>query len=86
MSTAEGWDFTLPRDASELEALLAEARRHGVEPGAHLRVVPAVEPEQSAGEQPTTTKKRRTVTYAGMGETNLQLSEDTDRHLQGFGQ
>ena len=37
MSTADGWDLTVPEDDAEL---LAELRRHGVRPGQRLHVVP----------------------------------------------
>ena len=40
MSTADGWDLTVPEDDAEL---LAELRRHGVRPGQRLHVVQAVE-------------------------------------------
>ena len=46
MSTAESWDFTVPEDEAEL---LAELRRHGVRPGAHLNVVETANGEASAG-------------------------------------
>src|SRR3954447_1393586 len=36
MSSADGWDLTVPEDAAEL---LAELRRHGVKPGQRLHVV-----------------------------------------------
>jgi hypothetical protein len=37
MSTAGGWDFTVPEDPDQLAA---ELRRHGVLPGQRLHVVP----------------------------------------------
>jgi hypothetical protein len=40
MSTADGWELTVPDDANKL---LAELRRHGVMPGQRLRVVPGVQ-------------------------------------------
>jgi hypothetical protein len=43
MSSADGWDLTVPEDAAEL---LAELRRHGVRPGQRLHVVRA--PDESA--------------------------------------
>ncbi len=35
MSTTDGWDLTVPEDADEL---LAELRRHGVQPGEQVHV------------------------------------------------
>jgi hypothetical protein len=40
MSSADGWDLTVPEDAAEL---LAELRRHGVRPGQRLHVVQAAD-------------------------------------------
>ncbi len=40
MSTTDGWDLTIPEDAAEL---LAELRRHGVQPGEQVRVSRSVQ-------------------------------------------
>jgi hypothetical protein len=44
MSSADGWDLTVPEDAAEL---LAELRRHGVRPGQRLHVVRAAGSQRS---------------------------------------
>jgi len=51
MSTAREWDFTVPDNEAEL---LAELRRHGVQPGQRLHVAVAAEEldETGANEAP----------------------------------
>lgn len=81
VSTAEGWDLTVPEDAGEL---LAELRRHGVEPGQRLRVVAAPDDGAPASDQRT---GRRRFRFAGtLQGAEPDLASDTDRYLeQGFG-
>lgn len=79
MSTADGWDLTVPDDANEL---LAELRRHGVTPGQRLHVVPS--PAREA-EQPTGKTRRLSFTGA-LKDAEPDLSTRTDEYLaKGFG-
>jgi hypothetical protein len=75
---ADEWDFTVPEDDGEL---LAELRRHGVEPGKRLRVtvVPDRHPMPDAGPTP------RHLSFAGSIHAEADLSEKTDEYLSGFG-
>jgi hypothetical protein len=41
MTTADGWDLTVPEDVAELAA---ELRRHGVSPGQRLHILQPREP------------------------------------------
>jgi hypothetical protein len=84
MSTAEGWDLTVPEDAAEL---LAELRRHGVQPGERLHVAPAVGQDAAKdSEQATDERPRRRLRFTGMIEAEPDLSARTDDYLaRGFG-
>jgi hypothetical protein len=84
MSSADGWDLTVPEDAAEL---LAELRRHGVRPGQRLHVVRAdAEPKQSSGEV-ATPPNRGKLDFIGLVHGGpADLSTHTDEYLQrGFG-
>ena len=83
MSTADGWDLTVPEDDAEL---LAELRRHGVRPGQRLHVVttqsePIIAPEETSREP-----KNRRLSFAGSIQAEPDLSEKTNEYLKGFGQ
>jgi chemotaxis response regulator CheB len=84
MSSADGWDLTVPEDAAEL---LAELRRHGVRPGQRLHVVHV--PDESARqssdsiERPTSRKLDFIGSVHGGPD---DLSTHTDDYLRrGFG-
>jgi hypothetical protein len=84
VSTADGWDLTVPEDDAEL---LAELRRHGVRPGQRLHVVttqsePVIAPEEASREP----RKNRRLSFAGSIQAEPDLSEKTDEYLKGFGQ
>jgi chemotaxis response regulator CheB len=84
MSSADGWDLTVPEDAAEL---LAELRRHGVRPGQRLHVVRA--PAESA-QQPSDSNERptsRKLDFIGSVHGGPDdLSTRTDDYLRrGFG-
>ncbi len=82
MSTADGWDLTVPEDAAEL---LAELRRHGVEPGQRLHVVQATEQASDTTDE-TPTPSRRSFDFAASFTAESDLSARTDEYLQrGFG-
>jgi hypothetical protein len=82
MSTADGWDLTVPEDDAEL---LAELRRHGVRPGQRLHVVQTdKQPDTPADERPTA--KRRHLSFAGSIHAEPDLSQRTDEYLRGFGE
>lgn len=83
MSSADGWDLTVPEDAAEL---LAELRRHGVLPGQRLHVAPAPgEPWQQSSdiERPVI----RTLDFIGSVHGGPDdLSTRTEDYLRrGFG-
>ena len=85
MSAAGSWDLRILRDPSELEDLWATARRHGVEPGGHLRVVEAT--EGSAEQPPQEGRPGRKLRFAGMGSGPSDISAHVDRYLaEGFGE
>jgi hypothetical protein len=75
---ADAWDFTVPEDDGEL---LAELRRHGVEPGKRLRVT--VVPDRYA--TPDVEPTPRHLSFAGSIHAEADLSEKTDEYLSGFG-
>ena len=81
MSTADGWDLTVPDDANEL---LAELRRHGVMPGQRLHVVPGTE-QKSEVTDPATPPRR--LSFTGMIQDGpTDLSTRTDEYLaESFG-
>jgi MFS superfamily sulfate permease-like transporter len=82
MSTADGWDLTVPEDAAEL---LAELRRHGVKPGQRLHVVQATEQVSDKTEK-TPERPRRSFDFAASFTAESDLSACTDEYLQrGFG-
>ncbi|MGI8459081.1 MAG: hypothetical protein ACR2LI_13345 [Propionibacteriaceae bacterium] len=85
MSTADGWDLTVPEDEA---ALVAELRRHGVVPGQRLHIEQAPpEAGQALGNGDPRKSQRRRLDFIGSidgGPTDL--SERTDEYLQrGFG-
>ena len=83
MSTADGWDLTVPEDDAEL---LAELRRHGVRPGQRLHVVATLaEPAIATEEAPREPRKNRRLSFAGSIQAEPDLSEKTDEYLKGFG-
>lgn len=84
MSTADGWDLTVPEDEAEL---LAELRRHGVRPGQRLHVLPAAEqPDRPPQPEPPTPGPTRHLSFAGSVHAEADLSERADEYLRGFGQ
>ena len=80
MSTANGWDLTVPEDDAEL---LAALRRHGVRPGQRLHVVQSDVPvPQAALSEPA----HRRMDFIGSFSAEPDLSENTDEYLaRGFG-
>ena len=84
MSSADGWDLTVPEDAAEL---LAELRRHGVRPGQRLHVVRAdEEPEPSSGEDAPRPPRAKLDFIGSVHGGPADLSIRTDEYLQrGFG-
>ena len=83
MSTADGWDLTVPEDDAEL---LAELRRHGVRPGQRLHVVAtSPEPVIAPGGASREPRKNRRLSFAGSIQAEPDLSEKTDEYLKGFG-
>lgn len=85
MSSADGWDLTVPEDAAEL---LAELRRHGVRPGQRLHVVRAEEePSQQPSGEDVDLPARAKLDFIGSVHGGpADLSIRTDEYLQrGFG-
>jgi hypothetical protein len=84
MSSADGWDLTVPEDAAEL---LAELRRHGVRPGQRLHVVRAdEEPGQSSGEDAARPMRAKLDFIGSVHGGPADLSTRTGEYLQrGFG-
>jgi len=83
MSSADGWDLTVPEDDAEL---LAELRRHGVRPGQRLHVVAThPEPVIATGEASREPRENRRLSFAGSIQAEPDLSEKTDEYLKGFG-
>lgn len=84
VSSADGWDLTVPEDAAEL---LAELRRHGVRPGQRLHVVRAgEEPEPSSGEDAARPPRAKLDFIGSVHGDPADLSTRTDEYLQrGFG-
>ncbi len=84
ISSADGWDLTVPEDAAEL---LAELRRHGVRPGQRLHVVRAdEEPKQSSGEDASRPPRAKLDFIGSVHGGPADLSIRTDEYLQrGFG-
>lgn len=82
MSTADEWDLTVPADDGEL---LAELRRHGVEPGRrlHMSVASSEPPARPRGDDE---RKSRRLSFAGSISAETDLSERTDDYLKGLGQ
>lgn len=82
MSTADEWDLTVPDDDEEL---LAELRRHGVEPGRRLRmsVASSEAPSPPRGDDE---RKSRRLSFAEFVSAETDLSERTDDYLKGLGQ
>lgn len=81
MSATEGWELTVPEDAAEL---LAELRRHGVQPGQRLRVARA---NDSVGESAVSAgASRRNFDFTASFTAEPDLAARTDEYLQrGFG-
>jgi hypothetical protein len=87
MSTADGWDLTVPEDEAEL---LAELRRHGVVAGKRYRLVetPEVDTDHGHGNDGSPAEApRRNLRFAGMISAEPDLSENFDHYLaQSYGQ
>lgn len=81
MTTADGWDLTVPESDEEL---LAELRRRGVRAGQHLHVV-ATAPEPDVGPGRSTWGSR--FRFAGIVEDGpTDVASTVDEHLaEGFG-
>jgi hypothetical protein len=79
MSTIDQWAFTVPEEEAEL---LAELRRHGVRPGARVRVSLLSE---EAGEGLNETSRGR-LSFAGSISAEPDLSDRVDKYLKGFGE
>ena len=62
MSSADGWDLTVPEDAAEL---LAELRRHGVRPGQRLHVVRTAETPTELPDGAYSPPERRELDFIG---------------------
>lgn len=83
MSTAEGWDLTVPDDEAEL---LAELRRHGVVPGKRFHVVEAAAPRAGEIEQAPKVVRRAMPFIGSTPGGPRDLAAKTDEYLaQGFG-
>lgn len=84
MSSADGWDLTVPEDAAEL---LAELRRHGVRPGQRLHVVRAADHQSQQSSEPAKGSGTRTLDFIGSVHGGpADLSTRTDDYLRrGFG-
>src|SRR4051812_30715956 len=84
MSSADGWDLTVPEDAAEL---LAELRRHGVRPGQRLHVVRASDDQSQQSSEETEGPVTRTLDFIGSVHGGpADLSTRTDDYLRrGFG-
>ena len=84
MSSADGWDLTVPEDAAEL---LAELRRHGVQPGQRLHVVRTSDDQSQQSSEPTEGSATRTLDFIGSVHGGpADLSTRTDDYLRrGFG-
>ncbi|WNV75210.1 hypothetical protein [Geodermatophilus sp. DSM 44513] len=84
MSSADGWDLTVPEDAAEL---LAELRRHGVRPGQRLHVVQTGEAPLERPSDGTDQPERRGLDFIGSVHGGpADLSTRTEEYLQqGFG-
>lgn len=85
MSTADGWDLTVPEDAAELAA---ELRRHGVLPGQrlHMRVLLDEVSAALSDEDPSKFQPRKLGFIGSVEGGPADLSERTDEYLQrGFG-
>ena len=84
MTSADGWDLTVPEDAAEL---LAELRRHGVRPGQRLHVVPASDDPWQQSSDPIERPVTRTLDFIGSVHGGpADLSTRTDDYLRrGFG-
>ncbi|WNV76522.1 hypothetical protein [Geodermatophilus sp. DSM 44513] len=84
MSSADGWDLTVPEDAAEL---LAELRRHGVRPGHRLHVVRAPDDSAHQSSGPTERPASRKLGFIGSVHGGPDdLSTQTDAYLRrGFG-
>ena len=81
MSTAQGWDLTVPEDDAEL---LAELRRHGVVAGKRWHLVPGDEQEQSAPD--ALAPRRRFIEFIGSISAEPDLASNADKYLaEGFG-
>jgi hypothetical protein len=82
MSTADGWDFTVPDDEAEL---LAELRRHGVTPGERFRLIH--NPDLASDQEPEAETPRRQFKFAGSFSAEPDLSQRVDYYLErdGFG-
>ncbi len=80
MSSADGWDLTVPEDAAEL-------RRHGVRPGQRLHVVRAPDESAQQSSAPTEWPVTRRLDFIGSVHGGpADLSTRTDEYLQrGFG-
>ncbi len=84
MSSADGWDLTVPEDAAEL---LAELRRHGVRPGHRLHVVRAPDESAQQSGDPSEPPASRKLDFIGSVHGGPDdLSTRTDDYLRrGFG-
>lgn len=87
MSTADGWDLTVPEDETEL---LAELRRHGVVPGKRFHLV-ETPPEQEHAAQPAEQgpdeRPRRELSFIGsIKDGPSDMARNVDKYLQGFGE
>src|SRR3954451_5756170 len=84
MSAAHGWDLTVPEDAAEL---LAELRRHGVQPGQRLHVLRASDELSQQSSDPTERPVTRTLDFIGSVHGGpADLSTRTGDYLRrGFG-
>ncbi len=84
MSSADGWDLTVPEDAAEL---LAELRRHGVRPGQRLHVVQAADAPTELPDSAPAPPERRELDFIGSvhgGPDDLSIR--TEEYLRrGFG-
>lgn len=80
MSTADGWELTVPEDAAEL---LAELLRHGVRPGQRLHVVRATGYGEEVATQPWPAgTSHRSFEFAASFSAEPDLAARTDEYLR----
>lgn len=83
MSTADGWDFTVPNDEVEL---LAQLRRHGVLPGERFRLIHTPARTDDDRPPPEQTRHEELSFIASVKGGPRNMARNTDAYLAGFGE